>query len=139
MWTVEPISGLPRAGAAAAHLAAMALLVWFQELGQRLKREEHRAWWAGTGRDLLNAAGFAALALSLGTSGFPGPAALLTGAVETLAVFGIYTLTSSRSATHPRAYAIAAGALFCLPPLLFPGELVAVLGALAGRLFPGAG
>ena len=42
----------------------MALLVWFQELGQWLKREERRAWWAGHGRDLLNAAGLTAAQLA---------------------------------------------------------------------------
>jgi hypothetical protein len=139
MWTfTEPTANLHWAAAAAAHLAAMALLVWFQELGQKLRREEHRAWWAGTGRDLLNGAGLAALGLSLWAGGFPGPAALLAGAAETLAVFGIYTFTSGRRLAHPRAYAIAAGVAVCLPALAFPGLLVALLAGAAHRLFPGA-
>lgn len=136
MWTLEPTAALPRLLAGAAHLASMALLVWFQEIGQRLRREEHRAWWAGSGRDLLNAAGLAALAFSLWGAGFPGPAALLAGAAETLAVFGIYTFTSTRRLRHPRAYAILAGALACLPAPLWPAEVVAALGALARGLFP---
>jgi hypothetical protein len=136
MWTLEPTAALPRLLAAAAHLASMALLVWFQEIGQRLRREEHRAWWAGSGRDLLNAAGLAAIALSLRGAGFPGPAALLVGAAETLAVFGIYTFTSTRALRHPRAYAILAGAVPCLPALVWPSQLAASLGSLARGLFP---
>jgi len=113
----------------------MALLVWFQELGQRLKREERRAWWAGHGRDLLNAAGLAALSLSLWAAGFPGPLALLTGALETLAVFGLYTFATWAGLRHPRASAIAAGALVCLPALAWPGAVAGLLGRLATRLF----
>lgn len=140
MWSLEPQSGLGRAGAGAAHLAAMALLVWFQELGSRLRREEHRAWWPGTGRDLLNAAGLAALAASLHWGGFPGAAALLAGTAETLLLFGIYTFASTRTALrHPRAWAIAAGLLVCAPALLWPDRLVRALGGLAAALFPGAG
>src|SRR5512147_1906447 len=99
MWSLEPTSTVPRAAAGAAHLAAMVLFVWFQEIGQRLRREEHRAWWAGTGRDLLNAAGLAAIAFSLHAAGFPGAAALLAGGTETLVIFGIYTWASRRTDT----------------------------------------
>jgi hypothetical protein len=138
MWSLEPTSALPRAAAAAAHLGAMALLVWFQELGQKLRREEYRAWWAGTGRDLLNGSGFAVIALSLRAAGYPGAAAILAGATETLLVFGIYTYASTRTgATHPRAWSIGAGVLVCLPAILWPAAVLAGLGALAGGLFPG--
>lgn len=140
MWTLAPGSGTARVAAGAAHLAAMALLVWFQELGSRLRREEHRAWWPGTGRDLLNAAGLAAIASSLWLSGYPGAAALLAGTAETLLVFGLYTLASTRiGLRHPRAWAIGAGVLVCAPPLLWPAACVGLLGRLAAALFPGAG
>ena len=140
MWSLEPRSDLSRVAASAAHLAAMALLVWFQELGAQLRREEHRAWWAGTGRDLLNSAGFAAIAMSLRSAGWPGPAAFLAGVTETLLVFGIYTYASTRTAlSHPRVAAVAAGALVCLPAVGFPAEAVGLLGKVAGRLFPGLG
>ncbi|MBI5068631.1 MAG: hypothetical protein HZB56_10360 [Deltaproteobacteria bacterium] len=140
MWSLEQQSGLGRTAAGAAHLAAMALLVWFQELGSRLRREEHRAWWPGTGRDLLNAAGLAAIAASLRLAGYPGAAALLAATAETLLVFGIYTFASTRIALrHPRAWAIGAGVLVCAPAILWPGESVRWLGALAAALFPGAG
>lgn len=139
MWSLEPQGGLTRAAAGAAHLCAMALLVWFQELGSRLRREEHRAWWPGTGRDLLNAAGLAALASTLWLSGYPGAAALLAGTAETLLVFGIYTFASTRTAlAHPRAWAVAAGVLICAPAVLSPAAAVRLLGGLAAALFPGA-
>ncbi|HEY7724822.1 MAG TPA: hypothetical protein VH880_05780 [Anaeromyxobacteraceae bacterium] len=140
MWSLEPRSDLSRVAASAAHLAAIGLLVWFQELGARLRREEHRAWWAGTGRDLLNAAGLAAIALSLLGAGWPGPAALVAGVTETLLVFGIYTYASTRTAlAHRRAAAIAGGLLVCLPALVFPAEVVGLLGEAARSLFPGLG
>ncbi|HSB21104.1 MAG TPA: hypothetical protein VLD85_13935 [Anaeromyxobacteraceae bacterium] len=137
MWSLEPTSALPRAAAGAAHLGAMALFVWFQELGQRLRRDEHRAWWVGTGRDLLNAAGFGGMALSLGAAGYPGAAALLAGATETLLVFGIYTYASTRTGlAHPRAWTIGAGILVCLPAILWPAEVLGLLDAVAAGLFP---
>lgn len=136
MWSPEPTAALPRAAAGALHLAAMALLVWFQELGQRLRREERRAWWAVTGRDLLNVAGFAGIALSLRLSGYPGAAAVLTGATETLLVFGIYTYAATRTDLfHPRAWSIGAGVLVCLPAIFWPELLLELLGAVAGGLF----
>jgi hypothetical protein len=139
MWTLEPPSRPAALASGAAHLAAMALLVWFQELGQRLRREEQRAWWAGTGRDLLNAAGFAAIAAALYGGGFPGPAATLLGATETLLVFGIYTYVSTRTGlAHPRAWSIAAGVLVCVPALAWPSHVVEGLGSLATALFPAA-
>jgi len=140
MWSLEPQSGLGRAAAGAAHLGAMALLVWSQELGSRLRREEHRAWWPGTGRDLLNAAGLAAIASSLWLAGYPGAAALLAGTAETLVVFGVYTFASTRTALRrPRIWAIGAGVLVCSPALLWPAEAVRLIGLLAAALFPGAG
>jgi hypothetical protein len=137
MWTLEPTHGLPRAAAGAAHLGAMALLLWFQELGQRLRREEHRAWWAGTGRDLLNGAGLCAIGASLWAAGYPGPAALLVAGTETLLLFGIYTFATRRTAlSHPRLWSIAAGVVVCLPAIAFPEAVVGALGAVAALLFP---
>ncbi len=138
MWTPEPTQGLARAAAGAAHVGAMALFLWFQAIGQRLRREEHRAWWAGSGRDLLNVAGLAALSGSLHAGGYPGAAALLAGGSETLLLFGIYTFATLRTASaHPRAWATAAGLLVCLPAVLWPGPVLAGLSAVAGGLFPG--
>ena len=138
MWSLEPTGGVPRAAAGGAHLLAMALLLWFQEIGQKLRREEHRAWWAGTGRDLLNAAGLVAIAASLRAAGYPGPAALLVGGTETLLLFGIYTYATRRAAVaHPRLWSIAAGVLVCLPAVAWPGPVVRGLAVAAASLFPG--
>lgn len=138
-WVLEQRDPGNRALVTAAYLAAVVLFLLLQEVGLRLRREEHRAWWAGTGRDLLNAAGFGGIALSLGAAGFPGAAALLAGATETLLVFGIYTYASTRTdLAHPRAWAIAAGVLVCLPAIAWPEKVLAGLGAVAAGLFPGA-
>lgn len=138
MWTLEPTSALPRAAAGAAHLGAMALLLWFQEIGQVLRREEHRAWWAGSGRDLLNGAGLAAIAASLHGAGYPGSAALLVGGTETLLLFGIYTFATRRTGlAHPRIWSIAIGVAVCLPAILWPAAVLHGLALLAAGLFPG--
>ncbi len=133
-----PARGLPRGLAVAAALGAAALLVLLQELGQRLRRDEHRAWWASNGRDVLNAAGFAGVAVSLGFYGFPGPAALLAGGIFTVLTYGSYVLAADLTrARHPRAIAIAVGwAVVCLL-LVFPEPVLGFLGNLAGALFPG--
>ena len=140
MWSLEPTGQVPRAAAGGAHLLAMALLLWFQEIGQKLRREEHRAWWAGSGRDLLNAAGLVAIAASLWAAGYPGPAALLVGGTETLLLFGIYTFAARRAGlAHPRLWAIGAGLLVCLPAVAWPGPVVRAVAAAATALFPGMG
>ena len=137
---LSPASGFPQGVAAAAALAASALLVLLQELGERLRREEHRAWWASNGRDVLNLAGFAAIGASLRLYGFPGPAALLAGGLFTLMTYGAYVLVADLlRARHPRALAVAAGSLEVGLLLAFPGPVLAFLGGLAAALFPGLG
>lgn len=136
MWTVEPRDGAARLLAAAAYLAAVGGFLWLQELGLRLRREEHRAWWAGSGRDLLNLAGLVALAWTLRLVGYSWPAALLVGGTLTLLLFGASVLVATQlEVAHPRSWSIGAGLGLALPALIFPGELVAALGAVAGALF----
>jgi hypothetical protein len=137
MWSMEAKSAEARTLAAALYLASVALLVMLQEIGLRLRREERRAWWAGSGRDVLNAVGFAAVAAALRAYGFPAPAALVAAATLTLVLFGtsIFMETRSRVA-HPRAWALAAGLAIAVPVLLVPGAVVAALGRVATALFP---
>lgn len=128
----------PGAGVAVALLlASVALFVWFQELGQLLKREERRAWWAGSGRDLLNAAGFAAIAGSLRLFGFPAPGAVLVGATLTLVLFGAYVFMAVRvKPRHPRAWALGAAAVISAPVVLWPAAVLALFDGIARALFP---
>lgn len=123
--------------AAAAFAGAVVAFLLVQELGLRLRREEHRTWWAGTGRDLLNVVGLLAISGALLLRGFTGPAALLVGGTLTLALFGASVLVATQfRARRPRAWAVAVGALFALPVLLWPGEVLGALAALADVLFP---
>lgn len=134
MWTIDPDAGrlLPRA----AYVAAVVAFLFVQELGLRLRREEHRAWWAGAGRDLLNVAGLVAVAGALRLCGFAWPAALLVGGSLTLAMFGASVLVATQLDTaHPRAWSFAVGAAFALPVLLWPAEVLAAFAAVAGALF----
>jgi hypothetical protein len=134
---LEVRSALGRAGAAGGYLAAVALLVILQELGLLLRREERRAWWAGSGRDLLNALGFAAVAIALRAYGFPLAAALGVGGTLTLALFGTSTFMETRARlAHRRAWALAAGLALAAPGRLFPAEVLAGFGRVAGVLFP---
>jgi hypothetical protein len=137
MWSLEARSALAQATAAALYLAAVALLVLFQELGLWLRREERRAWWAGNGRDLLNAAGLCAVTAALRAYGFPLAAAVAVGATLTLALFGtsIYMETRAR-VRRPRAWALAAGLALATPVLLFPAEILSVFDRAATTLFP---
>jgi hypothetical protein len=139
VWTVEPSTGALRTLAFAAFAAAVVGFLLVQEIGLRLRREERRAWWAGTGRDLINAAGLLAIASALRLGGFAWPAAVLVGGTLTLAMFGasVFVATQMRTA-HPRAWAFAAGAAFALPVALFPGDVLAAFAAVAGALFGGA-
>ena len=133
---LEARSTAMRAAAAGLYLAAVALLVLLQEIGLRLRREERRAWWAGSGRDLLNAVGFAAVTATLRAYGFPLAAALFVGATVTLALFGtsIFMETQIRTA-RPRGWALLVGLALATPVLLFPAEVLGVFGAVTRSLF----
>lgn len=137
MWTLEPRSPQARVAAALACAAAVALLVLLQELGLRLRREEQRAWWAGNGRDLLNAVGFAAVAGALRAYGFPLPAAIVVGATTVLAAFGISVFAELRlPPARRRAVALLAALAVASPVLLFPAEVLRGLSRVAAVLFP---
>lgn len=136
MWIVEPRDGTARLLSAAAYLVAVGAFLWLQELGLRLRREEHRAWWAGSGRDLLNLAGLAAIAWTLRLVGLSWPAALLVGGTLTLLLFGASVLVATQlQVAHPRAWSIGAGLALALPVLIFTRQLVAAFGGLANALF----
>jgi hypothetical protein len=139
VWTIEPAEGAGRLAAKAALVAAVVAFLLAQELGLRLRREEHRAWWAGSGRDLLNAAGLVAVAGALRLGGLAWAAALLVGGSLTLAMFGASVLVATQLATsHPRAWSFAVGAALALPVLIWPGEVLAAFAVVAGALFGGA-
>lgn len=138
MGSMDARSALVRAVAVALYLAAVALLVLLQEIGLRLRREERRAWWAGNGRDLLNAVGFAAVTAALRAYGLPLPAALVAGATLTLALFGTSIFMETRvRVRRPRAWALAVGLIIATPVLLFPAEVVTLLSRVTSALFPG--
>jgi hypothetical protein len=131
----EPRTALARAAGAALYLAAVAVLVLFQEVGLRLRREEQRAWWPGTGRDLLNFAGCGGITAALVEFGFPFPAALVAGGTLTLVLFGTSLWLETRPWRARRALAVGAGAALALPLVLFPSPVVAAIEVVLGRLF----
>jgi hypothetical protein len=136
MWSVEPRGEGARLLAGAAYIAAVVAFLLLQEVGLRLRREEHRAWWAGTGRDLLNVAGLVTIASALRLVGVSWPAALLVGGTLTLLLFGatVFFATQTR-ATHLRGWSLAAGLALAVPVLLWTPQVVAAFAAAAGALF----
>jgi hypothetical protein len=140
VWTVEPRTGLVRTIAVGAYLVAVVAFLLVQEIGLRLRDEEQRAWWAGAGRDLLNAAGLVAIAGALRLFGLSWPAALLIGGTLTLAMFGASVLVATQlRVRHPRGWAFGIGLAVALPVLAFAPEVVEALGAIVGALFGGTG
>jgi hypothetical protein len=136
MWTVAARSGPEALAAAAIYLAAVAAFLSLQEIGLRLRRAEHRAWWAGSGRDLLNVTGLVAIGGALRLLGLSWPAALLVGGTQTLLLFGTTVFLATQTSTrHPRAWALAAGTVLSLPLLVYRVEVVAAFGRAAAALF----
>lgn len=136
MWSIEPRPDVPAWVATAACLAAVVAFLFAQEAGLRLRREEVRAWWAGSGRDLIQTAGFLATSGALRLRGFPWPAALLVGGTLTLLLFGASIFVATQTpARHPRAWSFAAGIALALPVLLAPEAVLGAFGWLALRLF----
>jgi len=132
---LEPRTTAARALGAALYLAAVAAFVVFQEIGLLLRREERRAWWASTGRDLLNAAGLAGIGGALVQFGFPFATALAAAGTLTLVLFGTSIWLETRPWRHRRWLALCAGAVVALPLVLFPEPILAALGAVVARLF----
>ncbi len=127
---------MARALAVAAYLAAVVAFLLVQEVGLRLRDEEQRAWWAGAGRDLLNAIGLVAIAGALRLAGLPWPAAVLVGGTLTLAMFGASVFVATQmTVLHPRAWAFGIGIALALPVLVFDRQVVGGFAAIAGALF----
>jgi len=138
MWTLEPRTALERAGAGLALFLAVAGAVRLEELGDRLRREEYRAWWASNGRDVVNAAAVLVIAGALKLLGYPGPAAFLAGGLLTLALMGVTNLeVRLPERARPRLVALGLGATLALPLVAWPAGVVGWLGRLAAAVFPG--
>lgn len=136
MWTVAPRDGAELLLASVVYLAAVTAFLSLQELGLRLRRAEHRAWWAGSGRDLLNAGGIVVIGGALRLLGLSWPAALLVGGTQTLLLFGATVFLATQTETrHPRAWALVAGVVLSVPLLVYRIEVVAAFGRAAGVLF----
>src|SRR5512142_1150124 len=136
MWTLAPRTGPQVAAAAVLFLGAVAAFLSLQEIGLKLRRAEHRAWWAGSGRDLLNGSGLVAIGGALRLLGLSWPAALLVGGTQTLLLFGATVFLATQTDTrHPRLWALLAGLVLSLPLLVYRTEVVAGLGRIAAALF----
>ena len=140
MWTVTAPAGAAGLLAEVVYLLALATFLLLQRVGLRLRRAEHRAWWAGSGRDLLNVAGLLAIGGALHLLGLSWPAALLVGGTQTLLLFGATVFIATQTETaHPQRWALLVGALLAVPLLFFRAEVVAAFGRAAVALFPQAG
>ncbi|MFO0584685.1 MAG: hypothetical protein U0229_20630 [Anaeromyxobacter sp.] len=140
MWTLEPRGPTAHLLAVGAYLAAVTAFLLVQEIGIRLQREEHRAWWAGSGRDLLNLGGLLAISSALRALGLSWPAALLVGGTLTLAMFGASVFIGIQLEwAHRRAWSFFAGLLCAIPTLVWLDRVVGAFAGATARLFPGFG
>jgi hypothetical protein len=136
MWTFEPREGAWALVAVGLYLGAVVAFLALQEAGLRLRREEVRAWWAGSGRDLINTAGLLGLAGALRLLGFPWAPALFVGGTLTLLMFGASVLVATQlEVRHPRLWSFAAGLALSVPPLVAPRPVLAAFARVAGALF----
>lgn len=136
MWTFQPRGGVWGLVAIGAYLGAVVAFLFAQEAGLRLRREEARAWWAGSGRDLINTAGLVSIAGALRLLGFPWAAALFVGGTLTLLMFGASVFVAIQTATrHRRMWAFVAGLVLAVPVLLVPHAVLAAFARVALALF----
>jgi hypothetical protein len=139
VWGLDARSGGARLAGAAVYLGAVLGFLLVQEVGLRLRREERRAWWAGSGRDLINVAGLLAISGALRLVGFRGAGALVVGGTLTLLMFGASVFFATQTSTrHPRAWSVGAGLALALPVAIFPAEVAGWFAALAAVLFSGS-
>jgi hypothetical protein len=136
MWGLDVRSGGARVAGAAVYLVAVLAFLLVQEVGLRLRREERRAWWAGSGRDLINVAGLLAISGALRLVGFRGAGALVVGGTLTLLLFGASVFVATQTSTrHARAWAVAAGLALAVPVAVFPADVAAWFADLSAALF----
>jgi hypothetical protein len=136
VWTFEPREGTGRLLTGVLYLVTVVAFLFAQEAGLRLRREEVRAWWAGSGRDLINTAGFLALTGSLRLVGLPWAGALFVGGTLTLLMFGASVFVATQTDTHhPRAWSFAAGLAVAVPVLLAPQAVLGAFARVAVALF----
>ena len=136
MGTFEPSGGVRGLVAVGAYLGAVVAFLLAQEAGLRLRREEARAWWAGSGRDLINTTGLVAISGALRLLGFPWAAAFFVGGTLTLLMFGASVFVAIQTDTrHPRLWAFAAGLVLAVPVLLAPDAVCGSFARLALALF----
>jgi hypothetical protein len=136
MWTLEPRRDAWALAARGLALGAVVAFLFLQEAGLRLRREEAAAWWAGSGRDLINTAGLLAISGALRLVGFAWAGALLVGGTLTLLMFGASVFVATQTAArHPRAWAFAAGLGLALPVILAPHAVLGACARVAAGLF----
>jgi hypothetical protein len=137
MWALEPRTETERVAAMLALVAAVASAVRLEEVGDRLRREEHRAWWASNGRDVINVVALLVMGGALMLLGFPGPAALVTGGILTMALTGVTVVEGKLPERYrPQLVALALGLLLAMPLLVWPEKVSGGLGWVAEALFP---
>jgi hypothetical protein len=116
-----------------AFLAALCLTGVLERVQFRLRFLEGRTWWASNGRDILNAAAFAALVGSAWLIGFSPPTALVNGTAVLVLVNAL------QSALRPRREAtwlsVGLAVVLGLPTLIEPAGVDRVIRATLRLLF----
>jgi hypothetical protein len=116
------------------YAVALGAFLLLQNLAIRLRHDEERRWWAGNGRDVVNALAVASLSAAVWLQGVAPHLALLLGATLTLSLSILRTLIHDRT-RHPDRVIVVIAALLGAPLLLAPQALAAGASRLLEALF----
>lgn len=102
-----------------AYAAALALFLYLQKVGLRLRREEEATWWASNGRDVVNALAAITLSAAVWLQGVAPWLSVFFGGTLTLALSVLHTFVERH---HPEPWKplVVAAAVLGAPLLLAP-------------------
>jgi hypothetical protein len=117
-----------------AYGAALALFLWLQKLGTRLRAEEEATWWASNGRDVVNGLAVVTLSSAIWLQGVAPWLAVFWGCTLTLALSVLHSFVERR---HPEPWKplVVAAAILGAPLLLAPEQVAEATAALLQTVF----
>jgi hypothetical protein len=117
----SPLSSPGRELGFALFVLLLCVTALLERLQFKLRATEARTWWAGNGRDVLNALALGVMALGLKLLGFAGPISFCIAATLVVLLTWVETLVGERP--HSTALSVAAALGLGAPILLFPASV----------------
>jgi len=118
-----------------AYAGALALFLWLQKVGLRLREEETQTWWASNGRDVVNGLAVVTVSGSIWLQGVAPWLAVFFGSTLTLALSVLHAFLERR---HPDPWKLllVAAVLLGAPLVLAPEPVAAAAAELLQAAFP---